>query len=551
MTKQEIIKRLNVLPKGGLTVKTIKGKNGKNYSYTVLQWNENGQQKSKTIKQEDVDYLKEQLEERKKLEQKLERSDFSDDSTIEFKTHVITGRTLKNLVDFVKIWKKRYCYKDVTDYIYGNDFGKVMILYGLRRTGKSTIIKQVISEMSDEDFRKAAYIQIFPEDNLSALNKDLKKLEENGYKYIFVDEVTFLEDFIEGAALLSDIYASIGMKIVLTGTDSLGFYLAGKNELYDRCRMVHTTFISYKEFEEVLGVHGIDNYIQYGGTMCISGSHYNDCVFNSRKRTDEYVDSAIANNIQHSLKSYQYGGHFRHLRTLSENNELTNVINRVVEDMNHRFALDVIERNFKSSDLRISTANSEKGKIDQGHVYEIEEYLEALDLIEKIDIKNTDLSTDNEERTIFTQPGLRYSQAVSFVETYFDNKSYNDVSAKEKQVVKERILSEIKGRMTEDIILLETKNAKPDKKVFKLQFSDGEFDMVINDPKTLETEIYEIKHSDKTSEQQTRHLTDEKKCDITEFRYGKITKKVVLYRGKTCMFNDIHYINVEEYLSDI
>ena len=35
--------------------------------------------------------------------------------------------------------------------------------------------------------------------------------------------------------------------------------------------------------------------------------------------------------------SYQYEDHFRHLRDLYEKNELTSVINRVVEDINHRF----------------------------------------------------------------------------------------------------------------------------------------------------------------------------------------------------------------------
>lgn len=33
-----------------------------------------------------------------------------------------------------------------------------------------------------------------------------------------------MEDFIDGAALFSDVYAACGMKIVLSGTDSLGFY---------------------------------------------------------------------------------------------------------------------------------------------------------------------------------------------------------------------------------------------------------------------------------------------------------------------------------------
>lgn len=52
-----------------------------------------------------------------------------------------------------------------------------------------------------------------------------------------------------------------------------------------------------------------------------------------------------------------------------------------------------------------------------------------------------------------------------------------------------------------DIVLLETKIAQPNKKVFKLQFAVGEFDMVVFDQKTLTCQIYEVKYSkDQVSE---------------------------------------------------
>ena len=38
----------------------------------------------------------------------------------------------------------------------------------------------------------------------------------------------------------------------------------------------------------------------------------------------------------------RYEGHFRHLRDLYDKNELTSAINRVVEDINHRFTLEVL-----------------------------------------------------------------------------------------------------------------------------------------------------------------------------------------------------------------
>ena len=67
--------------------------------------------------------------------------------------------------------------------------------------------------------------------------------------------------------------------------------------------MLHTKPISYREFERVLGIKGIDEYIRYGGTMSMGGINYNSApTFASTASTDEYVDSAIARNIRHTLK---------------------------------------------------------------------------------------------------------------------------------------------------------------------------------------------------------------------------------------------------------
>ena len=50
-------------------------------------------------------------------------------------------------------------------------------------------------------------------------------------------------------------------------------------------------------------------------------------------------------------KGLESGGHFRHLKELYEAGELTDAINRIVEDINHRFVVDVLTRRFSSHDL--------------------------------------------------------------------------------------------------------------------------------------------------------------------------------------------------------
>ena len=574
------------LPKGSISKKTI---GGRDYYYHRL--NIDGKRKEEYIPADEVEDLRKNIEQRKTLEAELKQlkkivpAPKANAAQHKFITNVQTGQSLYAYSSSVKNYKKRQCYDVLHNYVYGDIRDKVFILYGLRRTGKTTLIRQILLNMATDDLKRAAFIQVTAKDTLADLNKDMKYLESNGYRYVFIDEVTLLDDFIEGAALFSDIFAACGMKIVLSGTDTLGFIFTEDEQLYDRCIMLHTTFIPYREFEQVLGIKGIDEYIKYGGTMSLSGVNYNRSIFADSKSTDEYVDTAIAKNIQHSLRCYQHEGHFRSLQKLYEKNELTSAINRVVEDINHRFTLDVLTRDFKSNDLAISAKNlrsdrnsptdildridiesvtdslrklleirnkSEQSvEIDDACIAQIKEYLHLLDLIVDIDIVSLPDVDDITERTVVTQPGLRYAQATALITSLLEDKTFASLSLVERTAVQNRILSEIMGRMTEDIVLLETKLAHRDMQVFKLQFSVGEFDMVIFDRANLCCQIFEIKHSTEVNPAQYRHLTDEEKCRQTEHRYGQITKKAVLYRGASHMEGDIEYINIEEYLCSL
>lgn len=582
----ELEQQISNLPAGSITKKTV---NGKEYFYH--RWTEDKKRKEKYIPVDELENFHAQIEQRKKLDQDLKAlkkqlpKTRSMDASM-FTTNVRTGETLRSFAKSVRGYRRRECFQQLYDYVYGDPQDKVFIIYGLRRTGKTTMIRQIFAEMRDTELAKAAFIQITAKDTLADVNRDLKILEAHGFCYVFLDEVTLMEDFIEGAALFSDVFAACGMKIVLSGTDSLGFLFTEDEQLYDRCVLLHTTFIPYREFETVLGIHGIDEYIRYGGTMSLGGIHYNEnSTFASKKKTDEYVDTAIARNIQHSLRCYQYEGHFRHLRDLYDKNELTSAINRVVEDINHRFTLEVLTQDWKSHDLGISASNLRRDRenptdildridlmamtnslrklleirnkaeqtieLDDIHVAEIKEYLDLLDLTREIDVLHLpDVSTKS-SRTVIAQPGLRYAQADELIRSLLLDETFSALSLAERTVVQERILTKIKGRMLEDIVLLETKLTNLKKQVFVLQFPIGEFDMVVFDPEAGSCQIFEIKHSEEAVSQQYRHLVNEEKCAQTEHRYGSITGKFVLYRGKSRVVDGIPYQNVEEYLRNL
>ena len=486
--------------------------------------------------------------------------------------------------------------RQLEDYLYSGESDRVCLVFGLRRTGKTTMLRQAIARMNKEDLSRTTYIKARRSDTMAMMNRDLKKLFDAGFRYVFIDEVTLMRDFIDSAALFSDVFAAMGMKIVLSGTDSLGFWLAMDQELYDRAKPIHITFIPYREYSRLLGIDSIDEYIRYGGTLRAGELAFDDedvnaqdASFRDDESTRRYIDTAICKNIQHSLACYEAGGHFRHLYALYEAGELTSAINRIIEDMNHRFLLSVLTDDFQSHDLRLTASNLRKERdpekrteildhidtesvtqrlmelldirnkeeqsigITDTHIQEIKEYLSALELIVNCPIETADPGARSVEHILFTQPGMRYCQAQALVHSLMKDETFSVSSEFEKTQTAGRILEEVRGRMLEDIVLLETmKAADRGHRVFKLQFAAGEFDMVIYHEKENCCEIFEIKHSDKQVPAQYRHLADQEKCDKTERRFGPIRGRYVLYRGEdAALENGVQYRNVERYLNEL
>ena len=268
-------------PKGSVSYKTIKGKN-----QPYLQWTDDGMRQSRYLKTEEREEIIAAITERKELEKQLkelrsnlpQEKNLSDkgrrkEKGLSFETRVVTGSSLSELYKQVDGFKKRSCMKILDFYLENNCTSRVCLLYGLRRTGKTTMLLQAISKLPLD---KTVYIKIMPSDDLSALERDMRKLQNAGYKYIFIDEVTLLKDFIDSSSLFSDIYAAMGMKIVLSGTDSLGFLLSTSDELYDRAYTIHTTFIPFQEYSRLLGICDIDEYIRYGGTLRMGETDFED-----------------------------------------------------------------------------------------------------------------------------------------------------------------------------------------------------------------------------------------------------------------------------------
>ena len=629
MTTEEIRQRIDEiesdirrLPAGTLVYKTI---NGKRQPY--LQWSEGGKTRSRYIKISERDTTLQLVEMRKRLQAEARaletaladvrsRTDragayeyvpvgmtwgVADRSSAgyiagAFRTRVVAGAELDRMTESVRAFDRRGCYRRLKAYLDGTGRGTVCLLYGLRRTGKTTLLLQAINDLSGQQRSTAAYIKARVTDSMADINHDLKLLADSGYRYIFVDEVTLISDFIDSAALFSDVFAMQGIRIVLSGTDSLGFWMSLTNELYDRAAVIHTTYIPFAEHSRLLGTTDIDEYIRYGGTLRAGETDLGskdaivaDAAFRDDESTRRYIDTAICHNIQHSLACCSGGQYFRHLRELYDTGELTGAINRIIERMNHRFLLQTLIERFKSHDLGsaaevlrkqadVSRRTDILDRIDKGavtrrlmemldikdledqktgittaHVEEIREYLEALDLVTECPAQTMTGGGKDLEYCLFTQPGMRYSQAQALVHVLMQNEEFASFAERDRMLACDRILEEVRGRMMEDIVLLDTsRSLEGGKRAFKLTLARGEIDMVIYDPKTDTCGLYEVKHSMEAVPHQYHVLEDISVLTEVEKRYGSIEKRCVIYRGQSqTMDNGIEYLNACDYLAGL
>ena len=592
--RKSLVRELESLPAGTLVKRTIRGA-----ERFYHQWREDGRTRSRYLTRDEADELRRQVMRKKELKRLLAGRDGVPraPAAASYRTDIATGRALVELTKGVEGLETRDMFPAVMKYLRSDSTDRVLIVCGLRRTGKTTMLRQAIRALSPAERRLAAYVKISETDTMAALKADLTALHDAGVKFVFIDEVTLMEDFIDTASVLSDLFAGMGMKIVLSGTDSLGFWFAEHDELYDRAFTLHTTFIPFREHARLLGTDDIDNYIGFGGTLRTGSILFdhrdakNDAAsFRSDETTRFYIDTAIARNIQHSLKCVDAGRHFRLLIELYEAGELTNAINRIIEDMNHRFVLQVLEREFESGNLKLAkrnlvrstdparqaesilkadvpkvtrrlmdildirNADGRKLGLTDGCAEQIREYLAALDLIVPCPVEYMGKANASSERILFAQPGMRFCQAQALVFALMEDKAFDGASAKERKIVRDAILDEVRGRMLEDIVLLETIKAKSGgtKSVFKLQFAAGEFDMVVADRESLTCELFEVKHTTERDDRQLRHLVDREKLAATEHRYGEITSRTVLYRGRDFRHSSgVTYRSVEKYLMSL
>ena len=471
--------------------------------------------------------------------------------------------------------KKRDSFVSLKEFIDGDICldGRIAILYGLRRTGKTTLMEQAFNR-DDSAFYLAE-----KGDTMKDVEDRIIDEMEKGNRVIFFDEITRISD-IENCSGLPDIYAKYGMRIILTGTDSLVFNEV-EDRLFDRAVRIQTTYIPFTEHCRVLGTRDIDDYISFGGLMR-PGERIDRVVYDYESRM-KYLDEAVSENIANSLKKDRSSNPLKKL----SRNELTVIINKIVElhcgyisietirdriygtKMNHLIRdrlkdveeMDVIRRYMPkrdriSSDFlkQINAGGEITSKIDDAMVRNLERMLYEMNLLsvipEKLFYKVDEawLSSPEGYASYIIQPAIRYYQltkALEFIDTHPD---MVQLSENTRDYLKRKLDEEIRGEMTEDIILYDTKKMLPSdrylvlKPTFRIDgISAGEYDMLIYEKEMNRYWAFEIKHTshpfigcrDNVYIGQDKHLLNEDFRSVIQNMYGTRMEDCVLYNGSS------------------
>lgn len=509
-----------------------------------------------------------------------ERKDISLELTI------LVGDKLRNFINNILkgIHRKRFIYNKLSQYLQSEN-NNVCLLYGLRRTGKTVMMTQAAEELLNKN-NKVAIINCSVSTKLYTLLNRVQSLIDNGYKYIFIDEITFVDGFMQNANVITDTLGKQGAKIVLTGTHSLCLKMAELSYMYDRVYRIDTSYISFKESNSLIGTKTVEDYIKSGGLLRKN-------VFTNKESTDNYISTSIVDNIVSSLRKNKDNKLYRNLVDLDDRGLLRKMINQAIEYSNSQITLDMITRKYKNSYYGKAKANL-AAKFDIDELVPKEEIMqhvryylgivdtfdsskdneiyrdELVDLLRKINVldeytKVMGVSYRPEKTDLFMQSGLRYRQVQELIIAIKKNTEIEDN-------IKEFILNLVglvEGDLLEEVIILNELNKFreehlgydiTDESVYSSKGGDmitqvtaggKEIDMLV--VKNGVGIAYEIKRSKEVVEKQARWLTDNTFISEIESKLNcKIKHKAVIYNGpntnRKINGQDIKYINATEFL---
>ena len=227
----------------------------------------------------------------------------------------------------------------------------IKIIVGVRRSGKSVLMMQIIEELKERGIKKDHIIYINFEDydytdytNPKEFNEYVKdKIKDKEKYYLFFDEIQNVQDFEK---VINSFRATMNVSIFITGSNSkvlsgdLSTYLAGR---YISIKMMPFTFSEYLELQKSQGIvkdkeEAFLEYMEWGGMPQI----YNSTSIQERKMylRDLYNTVILKDIVERN--------------SIKDVNLLNRVIQFIMENIGGVISANSITKFLKSDNIKTS-----------------------------------------------------------------------------------------------------------------------------------------------------------------------------------------------------
>lgn len=211
--------------------------------------------------------------------------------------------------------KLRHYYNilDTLDDNRKTDNRKAITLHGIRRSGKSSALNQVYTELMLNRNESCMYIRIRDNDCSIYDLEDIVCIEDNKNNknnIVIIDEVTRVIGFENGIGDFIELCINANIQLILAGTESYLLTLASYDNAYDRFIFISTSQYTYNDAKNIYEYPKIDTYTfeKYVSSLKpLSGNIYDNLVnsiLHSIKKSTTTIKNPIMDIEDFELKSY-------------------------------------------------------------------------------------------------------------------------------------------------------------------------------------------------------------------------------------------------------
>ena len=453
--------------------------------------------------------------------------------------------------------KRDFVEKVVRFSLDGSVTNRIMLLHGLRRTGKTTAIHHAIMELINRQVSIISNICLIEVINNSTTFNEIYSILLRISKHlesaiVFIDEITNVVDLIPNFSKLSD--QLYNLKIIVSGTDSYVFPTASKTTLFGRCLSIHTTLLSYNEYRKLVADSSLNSYITDGS---LSGQE-----FVGNNHAVDAVNSAIIGNINSTiLRNYSFFNTDKHfdyswLTKLSQQ-ELSvitySILSSVVEHRSNKNLVSIIrvigKKRAEFIGEAVGIGSNEIPKklngINNFTINNMIKLISELDVIRQLNNLATMLCSDEQlnngykaetdKEVCILLPGLLSTLLNSL------NVQQSTIIGKEIEnlvIISLYCIEGYKGFKVDTVGYLK----------YKVKEVEHEVDIVVKVFDSNHIPHYTLIEVKANSNQSTTFIKHLITPDLPEGLRDKGVVRVVVYEGKTDMSGYIKYINIEDFI---